>query len=365
MELVHASKWVALNGEDAQRGSRLALANRERLAPAERTLLDAWVRPGYTRPDVIQSWRAATLAYPDRAEVWYWLGDVYYHEGMLAGLAEPFRRASEAFQHGWALDSASGADSSGTESAAIFAEPLSHMVEIAQARGDSATVVRLVRLGLAADSTDTQGWYLRWHRAVAWGLSAEHLFWADSQRIDPEVFARIHRFVAWTGVASEDYSRSARLMLRRQALDDPDGAELGRQVLALNPHPVAADDHDLRLVAGAAGLRQAAAEPDLVRRRGRRDVHHIAGRPRRAAERRAAIDLLGAGRGGEDAGREPAEEAARIRRQLFGRVAEVGEARDARILRDNLHRVVLGLAAAEETARQAGGSGPRKVVGHR
>ena len=123
MELVHASKWVALNGEDAQRGSRLALANRERLAPAERTLLDAWVRPGYTRPDVIQSWRAATLAYPDRAEVWYWLGDVYYHEGMLAGLADPFRRASDAFQHGWALDSARGADSSGTRARPFLPSP--------------------------------------------------------------------------------------------------------------------------------------------------------------------------------------------------------------------------------------------------
>jgi TolB-like protein len=234
LELVHASKWVALNGEEAQRGSRLALAGRERLAPGERALLDAWVSPGYTRPEVIQSWRRATIAYPDRADLWYGLGDVYYHEGTLAGLADPFELAGDAFQRGWALDSASGVDSQSHQRAPIFAEPLSHMLEIAQTRGDTASVGRLVRLGLAADSTSAQGWYLRWHRALAGGLAGARSFWADSQRMDPEALPRIHRFSAWTGIAPQDYLLSADLMLRRRALDDPDAVQFERHVLALN-----------------------------------------------------------------------------------------------------------------------------------
>jgi DNA-binding SARP family transcriptional activator len=241
VELVHAAKWVALNGPEFERAGRLALAGRERLAPAERTLLDALFRPGYTRPDVIRSWREATLAFPDQPDMWYWLGDVIYHEGMLAGMADPFRQASEAFQHGWTLDSA-GLDSPPPEGAPLVAEPLGHMVEIAQANGDSASVERLVRLGLAADSTSAQGWYLRWHRAVARSLPAQRRFWVDSLSMKPETFAWIHRFVAWTGVGAADYLRSARLMLRQLAVTDPDRAELERRVLALNagrPHEAA------------------------------------------------------------------------------------------------------------------------------
>jgi DNA-binding SARP family transcriptional activator len=241
VELVHAAKWVALNGPDYQRAGRLALAGRERLAPAERTLLDALVRPGYTRPDVIRSWRAATLAFPDQADMWYWLGDAIYHEGMLAGLADPFRMASEAFQRGWALDSA-GLDSPLPQGAPLVAEPLGHMVEIAQANGDSESVERLVRLGLSADSISAQGWYLRWHRAVARGLPAQRRFWVDSLAMKPEAFAWIHRFIAWTGVGAADYLRSARLMLQQVAVADPDRAELERRVLALNagrPHEAA------------------------------------------------------------------------------------------------------------------------------
>ena len=54
------------------------------------------------------------------------------------------------------------------------------MVEIAQIRGDTASVRRLVALRLSADSTSASGWYLRWHRAVALGDSARRAFWADS-----------------------------------------------------------------------------------------------------------------------------------------------------------------------------------------
>ena len=235
LELVHASKWVEPAGDDAQRGQRLALAGRERLVPADQALLDVWTHPFQTRLELLQRWQAATRAYPELAEVWYGLGDAYYHYGMLAGLADPFALAGDAFQHGWALDSASGPDSASAERAPIFAEPLAHLVELAQTKGDTAAVHRLVALGLAADSVGAKGWYLRWHRAVALGAPAQAAFWADSQRFDPETFALIHRFTASSGVAAtEDYLRSATHMLRHWELGDPDGAGFERRVLALN-----------------------------------------------------------------------------------------------------------------------------------
>jgi serine/threonine-protein kinase len=236
LELVHASLWVTgLGGEDARRGGRLALAGRERLSRSDRALLDVWVNLRTTEPGEFQQWQAAVTAYPDRAELWYELGDTYYHYGLMAGLDDPLGLAAEAFRRGWAIDSASAGDSLTPERSPIFAEPLTHMVEIAQAKGDTASVRRFVSLGLGADSTSGQGWYLRWHRAVALSDSARRAFWADSQRIDgPETFGNIVGFTAWTGLASEDYLRAANLMIRRWAPTDPNRAALSRALVAFN-----------------------------------------------------------------------------------------------------------------------------------
>ena len=235
LELVHASIWVATSREDGERGMRLAQAGRERLSPSDRALLDARADPHTTQPQSIQVWQKAVTAYPDRAESWYTLGDRYYHYGLMAGFDDALGLAAEAFQRGWAIDSASAGDSLAPERSPIFAEPLIHMVEIAQSRGDTASVRRLVALGLGVDSTNEWGWYLRWHRALALGDSARRAFWADSQRIDgPGTFANIVGFTAWTGLASEDYLRAANVMIRRWAPTDPNGAALSRAMVAFN-----------------------------------------------------------------------------------------------------------------------------------
>ena len=182
-------------------------------------------------PELIRPWRVAATTYPDRAEFWYGLGDVY-HYGGLVGLEQPLTLADDAFRRGWALDSARGAEDGAARSPA-FAEPLGHMVELAALRGDGASVLRHSALGLAADSTTAEGWYLRWHRAVVQGDAARRAFWADSDRADPGVFRLIHRFVASTGMATGDYVRSGNLMLKRLALQDPDAADLSRQFIEL------------------------------------------------------------------------------------------------------------------------------------
>ena len=79
------------------------------------------------------------------------------HNGLAVGVEDPFGIAEQAFQRGWAIDSAGGTYPLGAERSAIFAEPLTHMVDIAQMKGDTASVLRLVRIGLAADSTSGNG----------------------------------------------------------------------------------------------------------------------------------------------------------------------------------------------------------------
>ena len=80
-------------------------------------------------------------------------------------MSDPLRRAGGAFRRGWVLDSSSTSDSMLPKQSPVLAEPLGHMVELAQIAGDTAEVRRLVALGLAVDSTNR---YLQWHLAVAW-----------------------------------------------------------------------------------------------------------------------------------------------------------------------------------------------------
>jgi TolB-like protein len=232
LELVHASVWVGgAWSEDAERGKRLAQAGRDRLSQADRTLLDAWSMEDITGPDWIAAWQAASRAHPDRAEIWYELGDAYYHNGALVGLNDPLRLAKEAFQRGWAIDSANGADSLAIGRSPIVAEPLVHMVEIAQMEGDTASVRRLVALRLGTDSTGANEWYLRWHRAFALGESARRAFWADSQRVAPTAWGRICQFVTWTGIGIAD--------LRRVTDQDIRHVETGHPGEMSSPHALA------------------------------------------------------------------------------------------------------------------------------
>ena len=210
LELVHVSVWTG-DGRAAARAKRLALAGRDRLDPADRALLDIWTGPFVTGPERIDQWRGVSVTYPDRSEPWYELGDAYYHLGLSAGLANPFQLAAESFQRGWAIDSAGADDVLAADRSPAVAEALKHMVEIAQVRHDTAKVLRLLAPGLAADSTSKQGWYLRWHRAVALGTSAERSFWADSQSVNPEAFGQIFEFIEFSGVAAQDYRRAMNL----------------------------------------------------------------------------------------------------------------------------------------------------------
>jgi tetratricopeptide (TPR) repeat protein len=220
LEVVHTAVW-AEGGEFVARAKRLALAGRDRLSPPDRALLELWTGPFPTGPEWFELLLKAAKAYPDRPEIWYDLGDQYFHNGALVGLEEPLQSAAYAFERGWALDSASATNGSGAERSPVLAEALNHMVEIAQINGDAAGVRRLVALGLAVDSTGKRGTYLRWHRAVTLGSAARREFWADTARLDADATGGISEFIQWSGVAAEDLLRATRLDTRRNEGQSP------------------------------------------------------------------------------------------------------------------------------------------------
>jgi eukaryotic-like serine/threonine-protein kinase len=236
MELMRASGWTGTNAY-GERAQRLALAGRNRLSLSDRTILDVSTGQWSTGPEMFRKWSAAASAYPDRPDIWYGLGDSYYHWGGLVGVDEPLRRAEEAFHRGWALDSSFASDSMLPERSPVFAEPLTHMVELAQVRRDTAEVRRLVALGLAADSTGEQSLYLQWHLAFLGGDSARKAFWIRPN-LPCDLGGRVGIFVTWNGFPVDDEQRLQAKDSRCQG-GDADLAAMVRPWAALNagrPH---------------------------------------------------------------------------------------------------------------------------------
>lgn len=138
-----ASRWI--DGVDAARAERLAWTFRDRLSAFDRSYLVADVGPHYPAPysasERIAAWEDVLERYPDMAEGWQRLGDLYFHSGASVGIEDPLERARTAFQRALALDSARGS------------EGLSHLIEIAAFQGDTAALRPLLATGLAMDST--------------------------------------------------------------------------------------------------------------------------------------------------------------------------------------------------------------------
>jgi tetratricopeptide (TPR) repeat protein len=233
LDLKRAGGWGGASEEQDARATRLAWAWRSRLSPADHALLEVVIGQWSTASEMFEKWQSAVSAYPDRPEVWYGLGDAYYHWGALAGLDGSLEQAADAFRRGWQIDSTTASDSMRPEHSPVVAEPLTHMVELAQVAGDTAEVRRLVALGLAADSTSDQGWYLRWLQAAALGDSARRAFWARPD-IPAGAVGQIHFFTWWTGAAGGPEAQSAMEERGRASFRNESETSFGRWVMALN-----------------------------------------------------------------------------------------------------------------------------------
>lgn len=156
--LVSADAWVS-----GHSSLTVAYTNRARLNWRDRALLTALLGPRYPRPSPLATtraaWERAVAAVPDMPEAWYWLGELYFHEGAALRLEAPHRWAARAMERAIALDS-------------TFAAPLVHRIDVAAMEGDTATVRRL---GARFDQLDSSGDlapYVRWRVATSLGDSA-------------------------------------------------------------------------------------------------------------------------------------------------------------------------------------------------
>jgi tRNA A-37 threonylcarbamoyl transferase component Bud32/tetratricopeptide (TPR) repeat protein len=118
------------------RAFRLARAHRDQLGPGEQAFLQAMEGPRFpeapSSAERIQAWEDAVRQVPDDPDIWTNLGDAYFHDGAIAGIEQPYRRAAEALSRALALDSA------------VNVEPMFHLLQVAGMERDTATVRRLI-----------------------------------------------------------------------------------------------------------------------------------------------------------------------------------------------------------------------------
>ena len=211
--LYTAGNWVSATDVNAlDRGLRLAYAARDRLPARDRATLLAWVGPRFpvvrraSYAEDVADWERAVAAAPDRAEVWYELGDRYFHGGPLIGRADAWTRADVAFRRALSLDS-------------TFTPPLEHLLEIAASEGDTAHVRALSAAVEARAATSDVVDFLRWRAAVSLGdTAARETLRAGLATMSVASLERIVGSAQLDGVALEDSDSAAVVLMSRAAM---------------------------------------------------------------------------------------------------------------------------------------------------
>jgi hypothetical protein len=199
---------------DAARVRRLAWEGRDRLSLRDRTLLEAYVGPRYPEPsyaaDLLAARERAVAQYGDVADAWYFLGDEY-STGRYLGYADWAARARAAFERAVGLDSS-------------FAGPLSHLINIAAWRSDTARARRYGRLFTSgAARTGLFDHLVRWDLARTLGDRAlMREFWTvyDTAPNRPEYLAG---YALQTGGPLATVDSALDILARRASTDNARG----------------------------------------------------------------------------------------------------------------------------------------------
>ena len=225
------------DAEQHDRALALAWAAREQLSEADAAHLLAFAGPRYPSPspetEQLASWQRAVTLAPDRADVWYELGERYFHDGAVLGLADARDRSNAALRR--ALD----LDPGHTPSRRL-------LVLLAARARDTAALAELATPRALSDSMGDLGDFMRWRVALARNDSTEQQRVREGiPRMSPSNLRAIAMATQFDAVGVEDGTRAIRILrLSRspRAADQLDGL-LADHSLALNEgHPVRALD---------------------------------------------------------------------------------------------------------------------------
>jgi TolB-like protein len=195
--------WTSNEGGGDTLALQIARAHRDRLGPGEQAFLKALESPRHPEPqqpaERIQAWESAVRQVPDDPDLWIQLGDAYFHEGVVGGIEEPYRRAAAALNRALALDTT------------LNVEPVIHLLTIAGMERDTATVRRLVSRIPEDEAGST---YLR---LVAGALLGDSAMLAAARRVMDST-GNVVQLLSDTqvfGFAIQEAERSAAVYLKR------------------------------------------------------------------------------------------------------------------------------------------------------
>jgi tetratricopeptide (TPR) repeat protein len=136
-----------------------ALRYSARLNPAERSLVEARLAVQQGRlPEAERILLGGTQRFPDDADTWMQLGELYFHQNPLR--ARSPQKSVSAFEHVLTLDP-------------LHVEAISHLADLAQMRGERGLVARLSDRLLAISDDPTKAVSYRLARAWSRGDAAE------------------------------------------------------------------------------------------------------------------------------------------------------------------------------------------------
>ncbi|MCZ6756581.1 MAG: protein kinase, partial [Gemmatimonadetes bacterium] len=200
VEAVFASHWASLPGWSP---IPIARGLRERLGSRDSVLLDAADMRGTYR-EWERRWNTATTVAPDRPEVWYELGDIWFHRGALIAIDDPLGRAKSHFHKALDLDP-------------TFAPAIGHLMELAATAGDTAEVRRLLALYLSRDKLPEHAGFLQWRAAHALGDEAALDRLRDQfSSLSTGNLTRIAGTAVVEGVGVADGARAAAILRARE-----------------------------------------------------------------------------------------------------------------------------------------------------
>ena len=226
--LAQAAGWAS-TGDDG-RGARLAWAHRDRLSAQDRALFSALMGPRYpglsSQAERVDALERLVRVVPDRPDVWFQLGDAYYHWGSAVQMAHPRQLAATAFRHALELDSS-------ITRTAPRAEPLIHLFQVAANEGDTTAVRRLAGFVPAGDSGVGD---LRWR--AAWALNDTvglRMVRAGLGQMSARALEAVVTRSLEDGLPLDDAERAVTAMLTRATTQDEIGrAQFERYLLSMS-----------------------------------------------------------------------------------------------------------------------------------
>ena len=190
------------------RALAIAWANRADLIERDLAHLIAFAGPRYPAPSTmaeqLAAWNRAVDVAPDRAEVWYELGDHLYHDGSAVGLDSARWKSGAAFRHAIELDSV---DHVGAR----------QMLILSAARAkDTALLRRYASASLLRTINDPAVPFVQWRLSIATGdFAALRSARTGFDRLDDVNLRLIAMASLHDGVGVEDGLRAVRLWSAR------------------------------------------------------------------------------------------------------------------------------------------------------